>query len=160
MNKKKKLIITILSTIILGMSCENLNQNNYKYFDGFSFYMKSVHNIDILTSNKEIIYYVMLVEGCEPCIAGNSAMLQKIKKNNNLCLILVGNIEESSDSATFLKLNNKMQVLKDPNYEIFSYETGISKPLLIHIKNGRCKHFLLVTDFEIENTYNYLNTDF
>lgn len=156
LSKPKHILFFIISIIFIGFSnCTSNIESGYKYLNGFGLYMKSVFNVNIYNPETDIMFYAILVNGCEPCVFENTKMLNSIV-SNNLVLILVGDLKESSGYESFVKYSNKFTTFNDKNYEIFSYETGISKPLLIHMKNGKCVKFLKVSDFDVDKAKEYI----
>lgn len=147
--------IFLFLTIINFFGCSNFKTNDYVYIDGFAIYMKSEFKIDIYNTKEDNIYYLMLVKGCEPCIIENTQMLANID-SDKLVLLLVGDPKESNKYEELKSLTKKFNTLNDRSYEIFSYETGISKPLLIHMKNGECIKYMKVSDFDVNLAKEYI----
>jgi len=85
-------------------------------------------------------------------------MLYKVH-NSKLIIILIGDYTNSNWVDIISKIKKQFQVLEDTNNEIFHFETGISKPLLIHVKDGVCVYFKSISDFEVDQAYKYLQNN-
>lgn len=119
----------------------------YRYMAGMSLYLNRVHNIDLFTSG-DVIFYFLPLEGCTPCITQNIAMLTSIKTPDNLCIVTIGN-----EAA----LNPRLSICRrDTTSQIFHYETGFGKPLLLHFIDGRLEKYIFVNDPDIEKAKDYL----
>ena len=151
----KYIIISFLCFSLLGCTSK---EATCEFYEGFSFYMKNEHNIDI-TKKASTIYYLMPLSGCEPCVASNLEMLASIPKSETLIIIFIGTSEIEQFSLEAESLKKQHHYLEDISREIYSYETNFGKPLLIHIDKEKCKAYDEITDLKVEEAKNYLLTN-
>lgn len=154
-------INTILSSIVLGllvlfpMAC---NTVSYPYSKGLEMYMSQEHATD-LTQIDDRVYYFIPLNDCSSC---KSAELNLSFLNNlvappaNLSVVLIGSTRLPEYKESLQKLRHRYTVLEDTNGTMFNYQTGLGKPLLIHIKKGEVTYYLSITDFDLETVEAYL----
>jgi hypothetical protein len=147
---KSKSIISIF--IFIYASCNN-PCNEYDYLDGLASYLENELGKDIRQIESEIFYFVNM-RGCETCIELNLEMLSELPKLSDVTLVLVGMSEKYGNRID--QLGDNVNILFDEHNNIRKYETGLAKPLLLHITKGKCAKYLYVTDFEIENAKEYM----
>ena len=152
---------TILRSIILGllvlfpMAC---NTVSYPYSKGLQLYMNQELAIDV-TQIGDRIYYFIPLNDCSSC---KSAELNLSFLNNlvippaKLAVVLIGSTRLPEYKESLQKLRHRYTVLEDPNGTMFNYQTGLSKPLLVHIKEGEVTYYLNITDFDLETVGAYL----
>lgn len=147
----KHTLIVLLTLSLFG--CAN-NTPKCEYYEGFSFYMQEEHQIAI--ASQKAIYYVMPMTGCEPCIASNLEMLATIPKIPSLTIIFIGTSEIEQYNAEAEMVKTKHAYIEDMERAIFSYETNIGKPLMIHVDNGNCVVYREIKDTEVAEAKKYL----
>lgn len=129
------------------------SSTKYPYIKGLKEYMHTVHKTKIDTIKNRVLYFLPVSE-CISCQSTelNLTMLSE-SRIKNMSLILIG--QESN--SRFTNLINNLGGIKfiDKESRINYYETGILKPLLLHIKNGKVYYFLNVTDYQIEKAKKY-----
>lgn len=149
------LILNISSLFFLN-SCEPSKSCEYPYFKDLSLYFKNEHQLNISLLNNAILYITPISDNCDNCIAINLSMLENISKNNVLTPVFIGEINEKD----FEKLNsittNMSSHYFDKSLEIYKYQTGFGKPLLIHIVKGKCVYFMEVKDDKVEDAFEYI----
>ena len=140
-------------SIVLLISCLK-SKPNYNYTKGISEYMYAIHKIQIDTITNKVLYFLPISE-CVSCSSTelNLKMLTELK-TENLTPILIGVKTNSRFNTLSSSLKNIS--LLDKESKIYMYETGVLKPLLLHIKNGKVIHFFNVDDNKIEEARKYL----
>lgn len=119
MNRQKLILIFAIFLVIIPFySCSHKNETHYKYFEGFKFYLKSTFKMDISVNKDEKIFYVLLLDGCEPCMKYNSEILLELQ-NDNIIPILIGKPSNDRWNDFIKSLKKKWTVLEDVNNEIF-----------------------------------------
>lgn len=131
--------------IQICLSCSSHKKCDYKYLEGLSFYLEEEFDLQINDFHESSVVYIFPVSGCEPCVKHNMKILRESNSNVNLHLILVGESDPvyEEDINTFYK---KFTVYRDLNQDVFNYETGIGKPLVIWIENKICVRYIEVLD--------------
>lgn len=155
MKLKSTLRKTSWIVIVLFLSQCNSSRESYPYLRGFSSYLQNEQKIDI-TRADETIFYVLPLNSCAPCVSQNVAMLEKVGHCSLLKIIAVGTAEDGEIASRVSNLCANNVCLQDPSQTIFSYETGLGKPLLIHMKEGEIVRYMYVTDFLIPEVNEYL----
>lgn len=143
---------------LLLLQCSN-SRESYPYIRGFSHYLRNEQKIDI-TSVNETIFYILPLHSCAPCAYRNVTMLENLGNCKLLKIITVGAAEDNEMALRVSKLCANNTCLQDSSQTIFSYETGLGKPLLIHIKQGEVVHYIYVTDFKIPEVTDYLKSTY
>lgn len=146
------IFISCLCIALIGCSSK---EKTCEFYEGFSFYMKNEHHIEI-AKKSATIYYVMPLSGCEPCVASNLEMLASIPKSNSLLIIFVGISEMQQYKKEADALKKQHNYLEDIERNIYAYETDFGKPLLIHIDKENCNYYEEITDLEVEDAKKYL----
>lgn len=141
--------------IVVMFLAQCSTRESYPYIRGFSHYLKNEQKIDITRVN-ETIFYILPLKSCTPCVYQNVAMLENVGRCKLLQIITVGAAEDSEIALRVSKLCATNTCLQDPSQTIFSYETGLGKPLLIHMKQGEVVRYIYVTDFKIPEVTEYL----
>jgi len=139
--------ISLLGCVTKEPKCE--------FYEGFSFYMKNEHAIEI-SEKTSTIYYLMPLSGCEPCVASNLEMLASIPKSDALLIIFIGISEMQQYNEEAAALKKQHNYLEDIDRKVYSYETNFGKPLLIHIDKENCKSYEEITDVEVNDAKKYL----
>tara|TARA_R110002033_G_scaffold5978_9_gene24439 strand:- start:8943 stop:9422 length:480 start_codon:yes stop_codon:yes gene_type:complete len=150
---KKVLLLFITSSILLSCS----DSIKYKNFKGFKEYLKEIH-IESKVDNQ--IFYIVRIEDCFTCSTTetNLNMLSKLDTIKNLKIITVGNTTRDIYKKLIKTIANKNKVFEDKSSKIFSFETGFSKPLLIHLKNKKkVLFFREITDDKINLAEAYIS---
>jgi hypothetical protein len=139
----------------VAVLCACTKHADYPYLSGFSLYMKQVHQITI--TEGEQLYYVMPIDSCEPCVVQNLEMLQKLSPIAKLRPIWVGKSGDKgiSEKVSILQKQYPLSLI-DAQNSVFQYETGLGKPVLLHLKNGNSIYYLYVTNDIIEKASDYL----
>ncbi|WP_430410678.1 hypothetical protein [Kordia sp.] len=148
----KYIFISCLCIFLIGCASK---ETTCEFYEGFAFYMKNEHRIEI-AKKPATIYYLMPLSGCEPCVASNLEMLASIPKSDSLLIIFVGisEMQQYNDEAATLKKQHNY--VEDIDRNIYSYETDFGKPLLIHIDKKNCYYYEEITDLEVEDAKIYL----
>jgi hypothetical protein len=149
-------IYIYLLTLTFSLSCSEKNTTQCSYFEGLDLYMQRVHHISIKDIKGDKIFYFLGLRGCEPCIEKNLAMLSTINENKHLIICLIGALELLQYEQNLNHVNKTHHPILDLKAEIFSYETGFAKLLLVHIKDGKCINIIQITDNEVDNTRMYI----
>lgn len=149
---KKYILILCICSLLFGCAPK---EATCEFYEGFSFYMKNEHAIEV-SKKSSTIYYVMPMSGCEPCVASNLEMLASIPKNDALLIIFVGTSEIEQYTSEAKTLKKQHNYLEDVDRNIYSYETDFGKPLLIHIDKKTCKYYEEITDVEVGIAKKYL----
>ena len=152
---KAKYTIAIILVCLVFTNCK---KKEYAYFKGFSNYMYEEHKVNI-SNSRDIIYYILPLSDCNSCQGTllNLEYLSSIKESlGNTILVLVGQTKNSRYKDFIDNLSASTKVLLDADNSIFDYQTGLGKPMLVHIKNGKVEHYLKITDFKIEEAGNYI----
>lgn len=148
-------VISLLFFSLLGCTSK---ETACEFYDGFAFYMKNEHHIDI-SQKASKVYYLMPMSGCEPCVASNLEMLASIPKSENLLIVFINTSDDEQYNIQAKQLKQQHYFLEDRTGEIHSYETNFGKPLLIHIDKEKCKAYDEITDLKVEEAKNYLLTN-
>jgi hypothetical protein len=147
-------ILGLLISLIIVNSCNN-HENNYLYSAGIKNYLNDILKIDIDKVDNSIMYFLPINE-CITC-SGTSLeidMLYQIPQQKNFKLIIIG---LDKYSRFFNRINSiSQQTYFDNKLDITRYPTGVSKPLLIHIRNGKIDYFLKVSDQLIDKAKKYI----
>lgn len=146
----------LLAFIFLFSCGEKSATTQCKYFEGLDLYMQRIHNINIKDVEGDKIFYFLSLRGCEPCIDKNLNMLSGITKNKNLIICLIGKLELMQYEQTLNLVTITHTPILDLNGGVFSYETGLSKPLLMHIRDGKCVDITNVSDNEVDRMATYI----
>lgn len=135
-----KTYILLISLLLLTFSCQ-INRTQRFYFSQF---MKYLNDIQIDENSAEY-YYAIHLQGCNSCIRNSINFLNGLDptiKEKTLVLFVgdyIGNDIECFKSIEILK--NEISYIEDSHQKIFNYQTGFAYPLLIKIKNGKCKMY-------------------
>jgi hypothetical protein len=119
--------------------------------------MQKIHKEDLTEINGDKIFYFLHLRSCEPCVDKNLSMLAEVSKHPNLKICLVGKIAVAQFEEKAKLVMEKHLPYLDIDSEIYSFETGFSKPLLVHIKDGRCVTRIQVSDSEVDNAKKYIS---
>lgn len=146
----------LIISLLLLLNCTSSN-NRYYYIEGFERYLNDIHQKENFGENNVIYYITPISDNCDSCIESNLILLNNLNTELNLTPILVGKNQDKNYSKVIDEVVNKYpEILFDSNSKIFSYQTGFGKPLLIHVKNGRCIYFMEITDFKLDEAKSYL----
>lgn len=160
MKKMKKTISKRVLLLFMGINfiCISCNGKlKYKNIDSFKLYL---NEIGLQNSKENKIYYVVRVEDCFSCntTESNLSMLLNIKKNKNIQIIIVGKTLRNDLSKLIRNLSKRNEVFIDDKSEIFNFETGFSKPILVHLNiDGDVVYFQEVTDEKVKKVKKYLS---
>jgi len=146
--------------LILMISTFGCTKDKYAYFKGFSQYMMEEHKVE-LSKIDDSIFYILPLSDCSTCQSTllNLELLNSINtEKDNIALVLVGTTNISTYQNLIKKITSTYMVYKDPESSIFSYPTGLAKPMILHIKNGKVIYHMEITDFHIEDAGRYLTS--
>ncbi|MEM9920204.1 MAG: hypothetical protein AAF990_19055 [Bacteroidota bacterium] len=134
----------------------------YAHFQDFKLFMAQEHRID-LSQTTDQIYYVIPVSSCNTCSSTtlNLELLDSKRHQshkNQLTVILTGKINEPTHLKTINQLDASYNLIRDIGNRIEQYQTGISKPMLLHIQNGKVKRYFKINDPDIEAVGKYLES--
>ena len=122
-------------------------------------YVKEVHARE---SNENIVYYMLDLQSCDPCINANLGLLETIEMNDKLVPVMIGNPRYGIWDSQIEKIISRFTTLEDEKSEAHFFELGMSKPLIIVVREGIVKDYMSVSDFEIDkakpswkDTYKY-----
>ncbi|MFT7055208.1 MAG: hypothetical protein ACJAXB_000482 [Candidatus Endobugula sp.] len=146
-----KSLLFLIATIILSSSCNVRQQNNFEYSEGLSSYMQRVHDFSIEKSKNQILYFLKL-NSCEPCVASHLEILKSVK-DKKFNLVLIGTTDQNLSE---IMANQNITIFTDLNSEITKYRTGMGKPMIVHIKNGKIIYQKSFYDSDIEMARSYL----
>lgn len=151
-------IFLILSISLLGLltNCNASKKCEYTYWDDLSNYFKNEHHIDLISLDNTILYITPISDNCDNCIAINFDMLERLPQKKDFIPVLIGKTTEQNIERVNGIIKKSNLYFQDLNLEIFSYQTGFGKPLLVHIKDGNCLFFMEVKDQQIDEAYNYI----
>jgi len=136
-------------SLFLMISCYQKEQA-YPYESHFVRYMEEVHQLN-LYSEQEAIYYLLPLDGCEPCLeAHRNAFSQLGAKRTTLKIILIGKNKNYSIQGEGLHF------LYDTEKKSDAYRLGLGKPLMLHWKGKKVVHYELVSDYELETAIGYI----
>ncbi len=153
---KFRVLKGLLFLLLIVAGCQQ--QLTYKYLPGLEMYMKEVHNTAILDT-EETLYYILPVSDCNTCQTTdlNLEVLNSISlKKPELIVVLSGITNKTTYKNAIEPLKLKYKVLEDPKAIINSYQTGVSKPLLIHLKEKEVRFYLNITDDKVNMAQQYL----
>jgi hypothetical protein len=155
--RNQYIIIVSLLVVFLTLTCCQ-KEITYKYLPGLEMYMQDVHRT-VISNTEETIYYFIPVSDCNTCQSTflnlevlNSLIIKKPK----VVVILTGLATGEAYEKAVGLLKSKYEVLTDPKDAVNAYQTGISKPLLIHMKSGKVLYYLTVTDDKVYKARQYL----
>ena len=143
--------------MILNISCKN-QRNGCPYFEGISSYFKNEHKLSLKDIKVEQLYYILDLQGCEPCTNLNTRMLLQLKENKKLTIVFIGQTGNQDFSKRVTLLKSRFNHLEDKELKIYDYQTNLAKPLLIHLKNGQCHTIMEVIDPIIEDAKQYIDS--
>lgn len=150
-------VLILCITFTLSISCKE-QKNDCPYFEGVATYFKNEYNLSLKDVKGEHLYYVLDLQGCEPCTNLNTKMLLQLKDNNKLTIVFIG----ETGNHEFLKrvniIKEKFKHLEDKELKIYDYQTNLAKPLLIHIKDGKCNNIMEVIDPIIKDAKQYIDS--
>lgn len=151
-----KVILTILFAIFLSWSCGP--KQECKYSEGIKSYLAKEHKISA-KKLKVGIFYIINIAGCEPCTDRNLKMLLSLQRKENLFFVMVGITQNPAFQSYLKQIEDKgFVIIKDPKAEIYSYEVGLGKPILIHIEDGFCINRIDVGDFDVDKAKDYISS--
>ncbi len=127
-----------------------------EYFDSMNLYFANTFNVDLAKFDKTKALYFIPLESCENCIYSNLLMLQSVQ-TNNLIIVFVGNNYHQEWDILIEELRGKYNCFDDYNKEIYKYESGLGKPLLLKIKNGECLGSKSIYENDLKEIKNELN---
>ncbi|MFC4634538.1 hypothetical protein ACFO3O_11505 [Dokdonia ponticola] len=155
--KHSRLLISLIAFVFFA--CQTNSKCSYLYFDGLENYLSEIHSVELHEIEDTILYITPISNNCENCIKINLDMLQDVD-NNRLMPILVGDDVANKYKGKIQKIENTFsKTLYDKEELVYSFRTGFSKPLLIHIVNGNCIYFLEVNDFVLNEAASYIDAN-
>ena len=144
-------IISFLIFLQLVISCNN--NEAYQYIVGLSLYLET-HQAISVDQVKNTVFYILPLNSCMPCTESNINMLSFIPFKKEIKFLFVGTLDQINPSI-IKNICSTNRCIFDNGKIISHYETGLGKPLLIHIKNGRVYKYIYVTDSKIDEVKNY-----
>ena len=149
-----KRIFGFFCFIILLVGCQG---EEYAYLKGFEQYMIETHQLDI--NKNEKLFYVLPISDCNSCM-GTTLNLEALKNisqpNDKLCIVLIGKTNRQDFQESINKLSTSFRVLRDDDRLIEIYQTGLDKPMLLHLNGGQLNYYLKIIDSKIEKAKAYL----
>ncbi len=84
-------------------------------------------------------------------------MLERFSADTSkITMVLIGTTNDTELGERVQLLTLKYKTINDRKSMVYKYETGLSKPLLVHIEEGECKMMKAIADNEIEYISTYL----
>lgn len=144
----------LLINLLVVFSCSNMEK--YTYYNGLSKYMIDNFNIDF-NNVDDTIYYFLPINRCNTCEGTNLNLkaLNSLDSKKNVVVIIIG-LEENSTYTQKIQNLPFETVLFDNKGLVNKYQTGILKPLLIHVNKGNCIFYLEINDPKIGKAKQYL----
>lgn len=144
-----------LLIVLFTISCSSFKKE-CKYFKGFSLYLKNTFDFEVSDIEKQI-FYMLPLAACDQCLQVNIDMLERFDGDTSkITMVLIGTLNDAELGQRVQSLTSKFKTIKDRKSKIYKYETGLSKPLLVHIEAGKCKMMKEIADNEIEYISEYL----
>ena len=140
----------ILSTSAWVWSCTTESVQEYEYMSGLKRYMLSEHAVDLLYIEDKKMLFMDL--SCEACTMSKISFLDKDPGHFGISIYVSGDTTNSQTIGKYGEIIQGMDI--ESKYHL--YETGISKPLLMHIKNGKPVKYVFVTDANQNEVLSYL----
>lgn len=150
MKKEFGMITIILLIEIIFLSCNHVPEN--KSYE-FKRYLKEVHKLD--TKNDGV--YLIFTLACFDCARDVLKIVSEMKKSATFSIILVG--ETSSDAEKYISelSKTKIKIYYDFKFKALKYNLGIEKALIVHFKNGECRYYKSIANYE-PGSVEYLNS--
>jgi hypothetical protein len=95
-------------------------------------YLSDVHGLEVEFEKDRLLFFLN-INSCEPCVNDNLEMLSDLVVKN-LIVILIG---ENDELLNQVKFTESITVLNDTDSQIMKYRTGMGKPMLLQVKDGR-----------------------
>lgn len=155
---KAKIIALGVFVCICLTSCDK--KEVYPYLHGFSSYMKYEHDVDVSSINDNM-FFILPLSDCESCqdTPASLELLSSIKKpQKNLTVILVGTTQNPSFTAQIKALGTSVKILRDEKNSIYNFQTGLSKPIFLHIKKEVVVYYLNIAGTKLEKVHAYLSS--
>ena len=136
--------------MITTLSCQSYT---YEYETGLREYFHNELNINNLNTN----YYFIQVSNCNSCHGDKLNINYLINHNlENITIIIVGDSEKVDVVEGIKKLKQIYPVIIDQQKEIYQYQTGFSKTLLVLANNNKLINVLHINDTKINQLSNLL----
>ncbi len=156
---KHSRLITSLFLFILFACQSKKSDCSYNHLGGLDAYLSEVHSLELKEIENTILYLTPISNNCENCIKINLDMLQGIE-NEKLTPILIGFDKSHQYEKQIQKIKHTLSTtLFDKDEKVYSFRTGFSKPILVHIVKGNCSYFLEVNDFVLEEAEEYIKNN-
>lgn len=144
-----------LLIVLFTLSCSSL-KTECKYFEGFSLYMKNTFDFEVSSVDRQI-FYILPLAACDQCLKMNIDILERLNSDNSkITMILIGTTNDDELSKRIQLLTVKFKAINDKKSMVYKYETGLSKPLLVHIDDGECRMMKAIADSESEYISKYI----
>lgn len=123
---------------VLFFSCVNSDNKEYKEFTR---YMKEVNNLNV--NKYDGYFYVLHLQGCESCIEASCNFLTTLneKTKDLFTVVLVGKYHGVNDSVRIVQIEHEFNIIYDRMQSIFNYQTNFAYPLLVEMKDGKCRRY-------------------
>jgi len=162
-SQSSRSLINCLVAVAVALGCSNPSKQSAeggscKYLNGFSLYLSNSFG-EKLSESKENLFYLLPLESCEPCLSLHLDLLVRLKNpDEKIILVLIGNNYVAEFQRKLETVENKYRCLRDPKKLVFQYETGLSKPVIFHLKGNECKYGLVIQDQDLPAVESYLNS--
>lgn len=119
-------------------------------------YLQEVCRVDV---NKDQLYYVIPMLGCDNCINNHLHMLKnQISTTVNVTVIFSGKIVKKSWLADVEAIKTKYNnVILDKDDRASIYDFGLLKPVVAEKKNNQWIYYNLVKDAGMQQLVAYMN---
>lgn len=146
-------IVTITITSLLlnfcGTKKNNTDCENFKNYLTENFCLT-----DSILNNS--VYYLLPLEVCKSTVHLHIDALKEYPQSN-LIPIIIGKTLNPQYKIELNSLKEKYStMLEDIKGNAFIYDIGLGKPLLIHIRQGKCIYYEFIWDDAINDIQKYL----
>ena len=152
----KVLFLLGINLFLLANGCKKTTvSEDYLYLKGFQSYLNDIN----LKHKGDVIYYVIRLQDCMSCTSAynNLKVAANLATNEHLKIIIVGETKLKHLQKEINAIKNSLYL--DHKSEIFNYETGFSKPLLVHLNdNSKLEYYMEITDFKILDAKKYIES--
>ena len=137
----------LIIVYLISISCQS--DPSCKYFGSLELYFKSVFDIKLSERNGKVAYYFVPLESCENCIYSNLLMLNKLK-TKKITIIFIGKNYHNEWDEVLAEIKNKYNFLEDDQKQVYGYESGLGKPLLLVVNDGDCSYSKTIYERNLE----------
>ena len=120
-----------------------------------SAYLKQEQKIDIKKMTNKLLYFLP-ISNCTSCkeSALNLKMINSLDKIDNLIIFIIGMSDNSIYKNKVKQIKNKC--LFDAESIIDKYQTGVNKPLLLKVINGKIVDYKIINDMDVMKAKKYI----